>query len=559
MHILIEGETYPVEDLEKYFDDATFYNQDGGNAAISAVGYYHSFAKNSLVFMLPKVFMADRNNTVFGIEKKELIDLIKNESVKHKTEYNWVRQLSVHFYNSLQEYRRRKIATSILHDTETFEINTNLSEKEYSFLDLLLGFVNFYKKNRQQILFKHIEFISSQAKKPKWEKTIRKSLPIIVNGTTPIYTEISNRKKIINSEEELITYYFSILNHLNKANNLNLKIDKSFNFIEGNAFERLCETGLSKLRKIKYRYFSDTLRRMYVLCEKYFEKHDTSGIRKKNHDFLTVSNYNLIFEDMVDKLFSDVEKEYEIDGVSIDKLKNHEDGKIIDHIYDDTSLIDTSNIFYIGDSKYYKSGTTIGKVSKYKQFTYAKNIIQFTINILNKDGEEALKGLRYRDDVTEGYNLSPNFFVRGYIDDIENYTDANVTESDKPVPSYHFKDRLFDRDTLFVHQYKINFLYVLKSYTTFNAGEIEKFRTDTRKKFRENFLQFFNDSEKCGYEFYQSELPKEQHQDFVTNNFRLLNGKCFRTIDKRLIIAKSNVDNSLIDLLKKFKKIDKLV
>ena len=559
MHILIEGETYPVEDLEKYFDDATFYNQDGGNAAISAVGYYHSFAKNSLVFMLPKVFMADRNNTVFGIEKKDLVDLIKNESVKHKTEYNWVRQLSVHFYNSLQEYRRRKIATSILHDTETFEINTNLSEKEYSFLDLLLGFVNFYKKNRQQILFKHIEFISSQAKKPKWEKTIRKSLPIIVNGTTPIYTEISNRKKIINTEEELITYYFSILNHLNKANNLNLKIDKSFNVIEGNAFERLCETGLSKLRKIKYRYFSDTLRRMYVLCEKYFEKHDTSGIRKKNHDFLTVSNYNLVFEDMVDKLFSDVEKEYEIDGVTIDKLKNHEDGKIIDHIYDDTSLIDTSNIFYIGDSKYYKSGNAVGNVSKYKQFTYAKNIIQFTINILNKDGDEALKGLRYRDDVTEGYNLSPNFFVRGYIDDIENYTDAKVIESDKPVPSYHFKDRLFDRDTLFVHQYKINFLYVLKSYTTFNAGEIEKFRTDTRKKFRENFLQFFNDSAKCGYEFYQSELHEEQHQDFVTNNFRLLNGKCFRTIDKRLIIAKSNVDNSLIDLLNNFKKIDKLV
>lgn len=559
MHILIEGETYPVEDLEKYFDDATFYNQDGGNASISAVGYYHSFAKNSLVFMLPKVFMTDSDNTVFGFEKKDLVDLIKNESVKHKTEYNWVRQLSVHFYNSLQEYRRRKIATSILHDTETFEINTNIPEKEYSFLDLLLGFVNFYKKNRQQILFKHIEFISSQAKKPKWEKTVRKSLPLIVNGKTPIYTEISNKKKVVNNEEELITYFFSILNHLNKENDLNLKIDKSYRIIEGEAFQRLCATGMSKLRKIKYRYFSDILKRMYALCELYFMLFDKGGIKKKKQDFLTVSNYNLVFEDMVDKLFSDVEKEYEIDGVTIDKLKNHEDGKIIDHIYDDTSLIDTSNIFYIGDSKYYKSGNVVGNVSKYKQFTYAKNIIQFTINILNKDGEEALKGLRYRDDVTEGYNLSPNFFVRGYIDDIENYTDAEVKESAEPVGSYHFKDRLFDRDTLFVHQYKINFLYVLKSYTTFNAGEIEKFRTDTRKKFRENFLQFFNDSEKCGYEFYQSELPEEQHQEFVTNNFRLLNGKCFRTIDKRLIIAKSNVDNSLIDLLNNFKKIDKLV
>lgn len=559
MHILVEGEYYTSKQLEELFEDPKFYKLNGLEGKITSVGYYHSFSKNKLVFMLPKVFMEDGHQTVFGCNTTELKDLIKNESVKHKTEYNWVRQLSVYFYNSLLEYRKRYNQNIILHNTETFELNTNLGDKEYSFLDLLLSFVNFYKKNKQQILFKHIDFISSQARKPKWEKTIRKSLPIMVNGKTPIYTEISNRKKVINTEEELITYFFSILNHLNKSNDLNLKIDKSFRIIEGGAFDRLCENGLSKLRKIKYRYFSDTLRRMYGLCEMYFSLHDKSDIKRKREDYLSVSNYNLVFEDMVDKLFSDEEKEYEVDGVTIENLKHNDDGKIIDHIYDHQSLVDTSNIFYIGDSKYYKSGSQAGKVSKYKQFTYAKNVIQFNIDLLNRDGEQKLRPLRYRDELTEGYNISPNFFIYGYISNIEDYEDDSVQRYGDVVDSFHFKDRLFDRDTLFVHQYKINFLYVLKAYTHANNTEIKNFREKTRGEFRKHFIDYFNDKNACKFSFYESVLPEEDHQRFVEMNFRWLNGKCFRTIDNRLLLAKYSVDNSLHDLLHNFKKIDKLV
>ena len=559
MHILIEGEYYPARQLEELFDDPKFYKLNGLEGKITSVGYYHSFSKNTLVFMLPKVFMKDGHQTVFDCDTTELKDLIKNESVKHKTEYNWVRQLSVYFYNSLLEYRKRYNQNIILHNTETFELNTNLGDKEYSFLDLVLSFVNFYKKNKQQILFKHIDFVSSQARKPKWEKTIRKSLPMLLNGKTPIYTEISNRKKVINTEEELLTYFFSILNHLNKSNDLNLKIDKSFRIIEGGAFGRLCENGLSKLRKIKYRYFSDTLRRMYTLCEMYFSLHDKSNVKRKREDYLSVSNYNLVFEDMVDKLFSDEEKEYEVDGVTIEKLKHNDDGKIIDHIYDHQSLVDTSNIFYIGDSKYYKSGSHAGKVSKYKQFTYAKNVIQFNIDLLNRDGEQKLQPLRYRDDLTEGYNISPNFFIYGYISDIEDYEDDSVKRYGDVVSSCHFEDRLFDRDTLFVHQYKINFLYVLKSYTHANNAEIIKFRDKTRGEFRKLFIDYFNDKNACKFEFYESLLPAVKHQDFVEKNFRQLNGKCFRTIEHRLLLAKYYDDRSVEDILIHFTKIRELV
>jgi hypothetical protein len=558
MKILIENEIYPIDLLQEVFDDPKFYKQNGLEGTITSVGYYHSFEKNSLVFMLPKVFMAEDKKTVFDCTKDELVDLIVNESIKHKTQYNWVRQLSVHFYNSLTEFKKRYTNTSIIHNTETFELNTNLGDKEFSFLDLLLSFVNFYKKNKQQILFKHIEFISNQAKKPKWEKTIRKSLPILANGKTPIYVEITNKKKIINTEEELLIYFFSILNHLNTEHNLNLKIDKSFNFITGKQFETLCNNGSAKLRKIKHRYFNDTLKKMYVLCELYFSQFDKSSIKRKREDFLAISNYNLVFEDMVDKLFSDKLNTLEVDGITIDKLKNNDDGKIIDHIYDYKSLIDTSNIFYIGDSKYYKSDSLADKVSKYKQFTYAKNVIQFNIDLLNKKGQDKLGNLRYRDKITEGYNISPNFFIYGYIDDINNYDSHSITKKGSPVPSYHFEDRLFDRDTLFVHQYKINFLYVLKAYTNFNESEINVFRDDVKSKFRKHFLKFFNNKEDCGFEFYESIIKTDDYETFVENNFKKLNGKCFCTIDNRLFLAKHNDDNELDEILKFFNKIKEL-
>ena len=59
-----------------------------------------------------------------------------------------------------------------------------------------------------------------------------------------------------------------------------------------------------------------------------------------------------MFEDMVDKLFSNELNTLEVDGITIDQLKYKDDGKRIDHIYDYKWLLDSSGIFYSGDSKY---------------------------------------------------------------------------------------------------------------------------------------------------------------------------------------------------------------
>uniref|UniRef100_UPI0040477C8B hypothetical protein n=1 Tax=Mariniflexile sp. TaxID=1979402 RepID=UPI0040477C8B len=348
MKILIEGETYALELLKGIFDDPKFYHQEGQIATILSVGYYHSYERGELIYMLPKVFMANSEATVFGIHKDKLFDLENSETFKHKDEYNWIRQTSVYFYNSLLEFKRRNKLSTIVQSSLSANLNTNLNDKEYSYLDLLLSFVNFYKKNKNYILFQHIEFKSQQVRKPKWEKTIRKSIPLITQDNQPIYNIYRNRRKAVNTEEELLIYFFSILNHFNIEHNLYIKIDKSYSLIKDSKFKLLQSNGLRKLRKIKYRYFNDTLKKMYHLCEIYFSQTDTSSTNKKREEFISVNNYNLVFEDMIDKLFSDpiIDKQT-ADGTTLKHLKYNDDGKIIDHIFDYQSLLDTSVMLII--------------------------------------------------------------------------------------------------------------------------------------------------------------------------------------------------------------------
>jgi hypothetical protein len=552
MKILIEGESYSLELLQGIFDDPKFYHQENLEGTILSVGYYHSYANDELVYMLPKVFMADSQQTVFGLNKTDLLDLEHSETFKHKNEYNWIRKISVYFYNSLLEFKRRNKTTSIIQSSLSYNLNTNIGKQEYSYLDLLLSFINFYKKNKSFILFKHIEFKSQKVRNPNWERTVTKSKPLITQQKQPIYNIYRNKKKAVNTEEELLLYFFSILNHFNEEHSLYLHIDKLHEIIKGPRFKLLQKVGLSKLRKLKYRYFNDTLKKMYHLCEIYFSQTDTSSISKKREEFISVNNYNLVFEDMIDKLFSDkIEAIETSEGISLKNLKYNDDGKIIDHVFDYQSLLDTSDIFYIGDSKYYKSDNLAGKVSKYKQFTYAKNVIQYNIDLLNATGNYYTDKLRYRDDLTEGYNITPNFFIYGYIRDYKNFDKTELSAKGDIVKSFHFDNRLFDRDTLFVHQYKINFLYVLKSYTQFGIQTIEKFRTETKTMFRNNFVDFFSDKEKSKFELY--EYTQAAIEDFVEQNFRLVNGKCYRTIDNKLILAKHVNDSMNAELINEFK------
>ena len=292
------------------------------------------------------------------------------------------------------------------------------------------------------------------------------------------------------------------------------------------------------------------MRRMYKLCELFFDSTDTGSIKKRNEEFLSFKKYNIVFEDMVDKLLTEGKKIDEYDNriskneISIKKLKNNDDGKIIDHLFEYEGLIDTSNIFYIGDSKYYKPGNTADKLSIYKQYTYAKNIIQYNINLFNNFPKIYEKNkLKYRDKITEGYNITPNFLLYGVIENHEDFKNISLDPVSKNLNecikhSFHWRDRLFDRDSLFICQYTINYLFVLNSYTGLSESSMIEYREEAKTKFREKFIEYFEQNNISKFTFYKLEMPNLE--SFVNDNFKLLNGKCFSLNDKTLLVAIHN-------------------
>ena len=546
MRIFIEGESYSLDILKPIFGDK-FYMPNGVNGIIDNVGYYHSI-DNEVIYLLPKVFIDTKGLILNKYPKDLFAENSIDDVIESKDELNWLKRFLIIFYKGLIEYRVRYKKT-IQSKGDVLQLSSSLGENEYSFLDIVLSFVNYHKKNKNTILFIHKKQTSAKHKKVNWGKTVRKSNPFVTNEGIPIYSELNVKKKYIDTEEELLCMFYSVLNHLKTEYNFSIQIDGSYTIAKGSAYEKLAVNAPKILKKIRYKYFSDTLVKMYKLLELYFSKSNKVSIQNKNEDFIMVKYYHLIFEDMIDKLItSKIDTKETSKGVSLKKLKENKDGKIIDHLFEYDSLIDRDeSIFYIGDSKYYKTNNEVQENSIYKQFTYAKNVIQFNIDLLN-EGKQINKNIRYRDKVTEGYNITPNFFIQGVVTGIFNFDDDKLAiDFDKGIKhSYHFKERIFDRDSLFVNHYSINFLFVLKFYTNKSTFELQKYREEIHLKFRNNFVSYLKKQNL--FKFYYTEFEnKELLKQFIDTEFRNLTGRVYisKSSDKRLILAVSVSDKEL--------------
>ena len=69
----------------------------------------------------------------------------------------------------------------------------------------------------------------------------------------------------------------------------------------------------------------------------------------------------------------------------------------------------------------------------------------------------------------------------------------------KPFTSRQFNNRLFDRDTLWVNQYNLNFLYLLSVYASGNKGMKDDFKTKAHRFFRDKTIDLLNRK----YEFWE--------------------------------------------------------
>ena len=129
---------------------------------------------------------------------------------------------------------------------------------------------------------------------------------------------------------------------------------------------------------------------------------------------------------------------------------------------------------------------------------------------------------RFRDSLTEGYNITPNFFIRNGVPDGEiNYSDPQLKANDKLKEDIQkqFEDRLFDRDTLLLLEYYINLFFVMRAYAT-----DEDWSDELHKIIREDLIKNLNRK----YSFWRI-YPKENPVPFVWIHFHEIIGKAYRT------------------------------
>jgi hypothetical protein len=92
-------------------------------------------------------------------------------------------------------------------------------------------------------------------------------------------------------------------------------------------------------------------------------------------------------------------------------------------------------------------------------------VIQWNLDLFNDGKPEEQNGhVKLRDDLTEGYNIIPNFFISANQEELVPKDDIHLATDKKPYHlSRQFENRLFDRDTFLLAHYDVNFLFVILS------------------------------------------------------------------------------------------------
>lgn len=545
MRIFFEGAKYKIEQLTDV--DASLYYYTNGGYSFSHIGYSLPQGEVEPVVILPKVFLDKglkflNNDPALFIDVDKALEELRHpgdnkiklpDGVDEKSLKEAVLGMSTWVYRSIAHYNKRIAESQI---AEESNIQNVISEKEQgtgaTYLETILQLFEFEKTHKN--LFSFITNVNRQGRnKVVWNKTIKKSLPLIQGGS-PIYMDLYTKKKEMNFDEELFKLFFSTLKYLKAT--YSFEYDEPFNYdtYPASQIEQMLSSGRGTrlLRGIRYKYFADDMVKLWNLLFAFFDKAEKVKSHRNSSEKLLVRNYNLVFEDMIEQLIGED-----------NHLKSQKDGKIIDHLYKEKDLHNSDSfIYYIADSKYYMDTSDLTSESVYKQYTYAKNIIQYNMDLFNSNQLEG--GLRYRDELTEGYNITPNFFIRGTITSqslndrksahLEHpTTDKNEKQWDGFRKNFHYKNRLFDRDTLPTQEYFINFMFVIACYVANSKNEA--FKQATRKKFKEDLTKVLNEK----YCFYTMKCQGGNLKDEIDRHFRQLNGKIYRLNDKddRIILA----------------------
>lgn len=529
MRILIEEYQYNVSDVHDVLYGIDPMENVEGKVSIHYVGYYYNPLLGDCVFILPKVLLRDVDGKELAFGKYQPYDIINPEGQEKltKEERDFLYGFAVWIYRAIVVYKNDKSNDStIVYQKMINQVGGSSKRKSNTFLDILLSLIQFNKDNKSFFFFV-LKNLHSGLNKINWTRNISTTSAIIQDGNA-IYLNPVNKKRKINFDEELLVIFFSILNYIGDTYGFPKEINCNFDLIKGKQFEKY-RNGYGKVRlnQIKYKYFSDKALQLWKLCYAFFDKSHQIYVNTSQKEYLLVKSFHIVFEAIIDALVGDNPLP---DGMD----KKQEDGKIVDHLFTAKSLIndESSNTYYIGDSKYYKMGNELGKESIYKQYTYARNVIQWNLDIFNS-GRKPESGIKLRDDETEGYNIIPNFFISATMDEKFRYAIDGIKETDRKNNRYiskQFQNRLFDRDTLLLFHYDVNFLFVVALYGRNGQGEKKVWRDKVRKMFRKEIQQMLNSK----FDFY-AVTAKEgvSGVEYIQDHFQQLLGKIFTPYDDR--------------------------
>jgi hypothetical protein len=536
MRILIEEYRYKADDVRQTIHGIDVLEDIEGYVSVNYVGYYFNSHPDvyDCVFILPKVLLEvkEGQELVFGQYRPEDIICVDEESPLTDVQKNFIYDFSVWIYRAVVVfYNDKRNDTSIVYHRKMAQVNKGRRQRNNTFLDILLSLIQFNEDNQQFFLF-IIKNMHSGFNKINWTRTIART-DAVIQDNNAIYVNPVNKKRQINFDEELLVIFFSILNYINEHYGFPVNINCNYELITGRKFQNYLDGyGKTRLQQIKYKYFSDKAIQLWQLCFAFFDRAKNVALDLGQKDYLLVKNFNIVFEAIIDELIGET-------GEVPAGLKKQEDGKMVDHIYTYQGLTTHEKdkpIYYIGDSKYYKRNHPIGRESVAKQFTYARNVIQWNLNLFmrsdendedwKRDWNQFREVPKLRDDVTEGYNIIPNFFISATMEEDLSYRDTiRLTEKkNKYFTSDQFSNRLFDRDTLLVCHYDVNFLFVVSLYALNNKFKKACWKKKVRGIFREEIQKMLQ----TNYQFYAMRaLPNEDGKHYIKTHFQEVLGKMY--------------------------------
>ncbi len=549
MRIYFENYPYACDRIKPYLDG--YVLQEGNSQSTyytTYIGYIfvNTDAYSGPVFILPKSFLIAEGAKLNVLGWKGIYpeDVINTDDEDNPLEISgegfFLPELGLWLYRALNRFRLEHTGTAI---SEQAELDAQLPEnvaRDKDFLSTALDLIDFLKEHRN--LFTQISLINHSGRdKIDWPKTVTGD-PFFENGE-PWYLDPAIKEKTINIDDTLIVLYYSVLKYLRDKYRFPIELGEvPYQLLGTTEIQRLIDTGIGskQMQRIRHKYFRDDLKHLWTLLDSFFTYNTTDEDRNRDKEHLLVKNFEIVFEAMIDRLISDTR--------GVEDLKKQDDGHLIDHIFRFTSLIGKlSDIYFIGDSKYYTDGNRPEGIALYKQFTYAKNAIQYHIDKLYLDSRRgqwprASKGeLRYRDTLTEGYNITPNFFIRSRVTkDDRDYSQPALVKTywdpgkhhENPPTNKHFEDRLFDRDTLILREFSINLLFVISAYAGY---EDVCWSSDLHRTIRDTFIESIDKE----YEFYKVTPTNIGTLAFDQLYNKWLNGKTY-TIDEsdeHLILA----------------------